>query len=485
MNHFKKLFIAFLISLPLFAQVTNKEVLFQHVSFLASDSLEGRGVGTRGKILARDYIIHHFDQAGLQNWNGARIQQFPVRVNIVWADGHNVLGVVEGTDPTLKNEYIVIGAHYDHIGYRLSDDGKKTIFPGADDNASGVAAIIELAKYFQNNRPKRSLLFIAFDAEESGLLGAEHFVKTLSETDRNAIKKMFSLDMVGMLEANKGLILKGIASLENGKELAQKNALPLSIDLQQLNAKLENRTDTYPFGKRGIPSTHVFTGLKSPYHQPGDKADLLDYSGMVKVTEFMSSLVMDIANQPEIKAISQLEEAKVSQPKSAKNSAFGLVLHAGNGRHLYRNEFFDAKFIFNFSAGLTYNTMLSKTFSLQAEALYDYNGSRSEEGRFNRSSITVPVNIEFGTPSGGDGVRVFIFAGPYYRHNFDGNNGGVSLDFDAIHRENEWGYSTGIGVDFQKVRIAYTSRRAVNSVFQSDGARVFANGRFFTLAYKF
>ncbi|MDV7393976.1 M28 family peptidase, partial [Arthrospira platensis SPKY1] len=138
MNHFKKFILAFLISLPLFAQVTNKETLFQHVSFLASDTLEGRGLGTKGKIIARDYIVHHFDQIGLKKWNDVRIQEFPVKAGIAWVEGHNVLGVIEGTDSNLRNEFIVIGAHYDHIGYRITDEGKKIIFPGADDNASGV-----------------------------------------------------------------------------------------------------------------------------------------------------------------------------------------------------------------------------------------------------------------------------------------------------------------------------------------------------------
>lgn len=485
MNHFKKIILAFLISLPLFAQVTNKETLFKHVSFLASDTLEGRGLGTKGKIIARDYIIHHFDQAGIKLWKESRIQEFPVKAGIAWVDGHNVLGVIEGTDPNLKNEFILIGAHYDHIGYRITDEGKKIIFPGADDNASGVATIIELAKFFQKNPTKRSLLFIAFDAEESGLLGAEHFAKSLTDNEKASIKKMFSFDMVGMLEANKGLILKGIASLDKGKETAQKIGLTSGIELQQLNAKLEERTDTYPFGKRGIPSTHVFTGLKSPYHRPEDKADLLDYSGMVKVADFSSKLITDLANEPILKGSTQMEEARITQEKPKEIFSFGLIMSHGSGRHIYREEFYDAKFVYNFNAGLQMNAKLNKYFNLQLEALYDYNGSRSAAGRFTRNSVTIPVNLELGTPTDEtDGARLFIFGGPYFRHNLNGTNGSESLDFENDFRKDEWGLSTGIGLDFGKLRIAYTTRRSFSSVTQS-GPNLIPQGRFFTLGYRF
>src|SRR5690606_5162560 len=114
--------------------------------------------------------------------------------------------------------------------------------------------------------PKRSLIFIAFDAEESGLLGSKHYVETIDAELRNQIKAMFSFDMVGMLEANKGLDLKGIGSLVNGEEIAKKHTD--GITLLNTSASIENRTDTEPFGDKGIPAIHVFTGTKSPYHKP-------------------------------------------------------------------------------------------------------------------------------------------------------------------------------------------------------------------------
>lgn len=257
-----------------YAQIIHPDTLSAHVHYLSSEELEGRALGSKGKDLAATYIQQQFQQAGLQPFEENYEQHFDLKISLAWVQATNIIGVLEGSDPLLKNEYIVLGAHYDHLGYKKD---RSTFYPGADDNASGVATLIELAKHFGQleNKPKRSLLFIAFDAEESGLLGSKHFVKNLDPGTLAHIKAMFSFDMVGMLEANKGLDLKGIGTLVNGPETAKKHA----SDLKVLNTskEIEDRTDTEPFGSKGIPAIHVFTGSKSPYHKPEDKADLLDY----------------------------------------------------------------------------------------------------------------------------------------------------------------------------------------------------------------
>ena len=483
----KKLFV-FLFILSGFlslAQVTNKDVLNAHVSYLASEQLEGRGLGTDGKDLAKAYIKKEFESAGLMAMGEDHFQEFPLKMGMVWVKATNVVGMVEGLDPLLKNEYIVIGAHYDHMGYEMRK-GTKVIYPGADDNASGVAAIIELAKHFNKagNKPKRSLIFIAFDAEESGLLGSKHYVETIDAELRNQIKVMFSFDMVGMLEANKGLDLKGIGSLVNGVEIAKKHTE--GITLLNTSASIENRTDTEPFGDKGIPAIHVFTGTKSPYHKPEDKADLLDYDGMTKVVDYTAKLISDIGNQPQLEAASSLKSIQTTNDNGiTKRFQAGLVLNLGNGRHLYKDEFFDAKNSFSYSAGIQMNYKLSRVVHLNLEALYDDNRSKSAQGTFKRQSITVPLNVEIGTPTNsGNSMRMFVFAGPYYRHNFDGKDGNINLDFDTVYRENEWGYNFGIGMDVNKIRLAFVYRGAFQSIIE-DGANIRATGSYVTLGYRF
>lgn len=477
--------ITFLFVFQTYGQVTNKEILHAHVSYLASEELEGRGLGTAGKDFAKNYIKSQFETAGLMSMGEDYYQDFPLKMSMAWINATNIVGLIEGSDPVLKNEYIVIGAHYDHLGYELKAD-KKIIYPGADDNASGIAGIIELAKFFNKpeNKTKRSLIFIAFDAEESGLLGSNHYIKTVDESVKKNIKAMFSLDMIGMLEANRGLDLKGIGSLVSGAETAEKYAK--GISLKNISSDLENRTDTEPFGNVGIPAIHVFTGLKSPYHKPEDTADLLDFNGMVNVIDYMSKLIKDLGDQtqlesiPALKTFSTLENNAITQRFQT-----GFTLNLGSGRHLYKDEFFDAKSAFSYSIGLQFNYKISKTLHLHLETLYDENTSKSDQGTFRRQSVTVPFNIEFGSPTTrGNQERFFVFAGPYFRHNFDGKDGDLNLDFENLYVQNEWGYQFGFGIDIQKIRIGYTYRGTSQSLFQ-NGPNVRATGGFFTMGYRF
>lgn len=466
-----------------FTQNTNVSTFNAHVSYLASEALEGRGLGSNGLKLAKEYIINEFETHGVKPLGDSYIQEFPIRIANVSLLGNNIIGLIEGTDPNLKNEYIVLGAHYDHVGYYYSKDDNKVIFPGADDNASGVAMILELAKYFNQNKPKRSVLIIAFDGEESGLLGSYQFVKKAPESLVNNIKAMFSFDMVGMLSANKVLDLKGIGTLLNIHNHLHAFASKNKIELGNTSANIESRTDTRPFADKGIPSIHVFTGLKSPYHKPEDKADLLDYEGMMKIFNFSTALVSHLANETTISKTSQFENVTAKAEKGNKFNV-GLIMNNGSGRHLYKDEFYDAKYVYNFSAGLQFNYKLNSFWSLQLEGLYDYNASKAAEGTFKRHSITVPLNIELGTRMSRNVPRIFLFAGPYYRYNFDGKVGNTSLDFDNQYRTDELGISYGFGFDINRVRIAFTNRRAFNSIEQ-NGQDIRAEGRFFTLGYRF
>jgi hypothetical protein len=491
MNAMKKIkfitFLCCLLPLIIWAQPT-KEVLTSHVTYLSSNELEGRGLGTKGKDLAEQYIISAFEKAGLIPFiTGSYTQKFNIKSDLAWIEATNIIGFIPGSDPKLKDEYIVIGAHYDHLGYKL--EGKnKIIFPGADDNASGVASIIELAKTLNKKefRQKRSIIIIAFDAEESGLLGSEHFIENLEPTVKQNIKAMFSLDMVGMLGANKGLILKGVNTIVSAKESAIKIAASSGIELLDTSSAIEQRTDTKSFGEAGIPSVHVFTGLKSPYHRPEDAADLLDYAGMLKIHDFMVSFLTDLNQMQVIESSKSLKEKLANPEKISKRFQFGLIFSLGSGQHLYSDEFFDAKTAFSFNGGIQLNYKLNKNFNIQVEALVDHNASRSAEGRYKRHSFTVPVNLEYGTSSytGEDNVRFFGFLGPYFRNNFGGTNGNDDLNYDLADETTEWGISFGVGFDVQKFRIAYTYRQGLNSIY-NDNRNVLATGNYLTLGYRF
>lgn len=462
-----------------------EEKLKQHVAILASDSLEGRGLGTRGKDKARDYIASHFAAAGLLPYGTDYFQHFYLRIQLVSVEASNVIGYVEGTDPVLRNEYIVIGAHYDHLGFEFKD-GEKKIFSGADDNASGAAAIIEIARHFAENPhlTKRSLIFIAFDAEESGLLGAKRFVEENTQFPVDQIKAMFSLDMVGKYHENKGLILKGMGLMKDGPSIAMSIADARDMKILDASAEVEARTDTWPFGEAGIPAIHVFTGYKhTPYHKPEDKYDLLDYQGMARVTEYMNELVQSISALPEVKPAPAFAQI---QKTGGKKFSAGALISLGNARHQFPDDFVKAKGIFAFNAGLFGQLNLGRKISLQSEVLYDYNGSRRGDGRFYRHSLTVPMHVQWNAvrESGGM-VRVYPMAGAYYRHHMAGKTEGVQLDFQNLHKPEEWGLSLGLGMDIMKVHVAYTWRRSLTSAFRDSDVHAIPVENNFTIGYKF
>ncbi|MCC5930696.1 MAG: M20/M25/M40 family metallo-hydrolase [Cyclobacteriaceae bacterium] len=479
----------FLVYIPAKSQVTQQlppaERLQQHVAILASDSLEGRGLGTQGKTKARDYIARQFAEAGLLPYASDYFQHFYLRFQLVTVEASNVIGYVEGVDPVLRNEYIVIGAHYDHLGFEFKD-GVKRVYSGADDNASGTAALIEIARHFAANPQltKRSLIFIAFDAEESGLLGAKRFVEDNSQFSVDQIKAMFSLDMVGKYHENKGLMLKGMGLIKDAPKMALSLANDRNMQILDTSAEVEARTDTWPFGEVGIPAIHVFTGYKhTPYHKPEDKYDLLDYQGMARVTEYMNVLVSAISDMPEIKPVPALQQL---QKTGAKKFNSGALISLGNARHQFPDDFVKAKGIFAFNAGLFGQLHLSRKISLQSEVLYDYNGSRSSDGRFYRHSLTIPMHLQWNAVHESAGmVRVFPMAGAYYRYHMAGKTEGVQLDFRNLHMPDEWGLSLGLGVDIMRVHVAYTWRRSFSSAFRTAELNAVPVENNFTIGYKF
>ena len=470
-------------SLPL------EERLKSHVAFLASDSLEGRGLGTEGKILAKNYIAGQFSSFGLNSVSGDYFQHFRMRLGVAWVPGTNVVGWLKGSDPELESEYIVIGAHYDHIGYEYRN-GRRIIYPGADDNASGTAALIEMARYFSQNPESagRSIIFIAFDAEESGLIGSEKFISESGAFETGQIRAMISLDMVGMYNAYGGLDIKGVGTIYGGAEMALEVAAGFDINLKNTSSDIEFRTDSRPFTDVGIPAFHAFTGTKSPYHKPEDTYDLLDYEGMALVTEYMKAMVTEMSVLPEI--LPSRRFTAIQKPFALRFNS-GLLAHAGSNHNIYRDRFFRANSVFAFSTGMFFQVHAGKNISLQPEVLYDYNGSSSAAGTFRRHSLTVPVNLHYNLINQwGGSIRVFSLAGGYFRYNLAGKNGGTDLDFDNLYPASEWGLNLGMGADIMKVQISFTWRRGLTGIFPDsggteEGAGVFHTGSYITIGYKF
>ena len=307
--------------------------LKKHVDTLAGDALLGRGFGTSQGSSAASYIASQMEKAGLEALNGSYFLPFNHRKGILNIPGNNVAGIIPGNDPELKNEYIVLGAHFDHLGWKIS--GEDTIvYNGADDNASGTAAILEIGKNLAAHQSSlgRSVVIVAFDGEESGLIGSTWFVEN-SVVPPHQIKLMFSLDMVGMYEKHGGLDMVGVKQLNNYEKIVEELAGEYGITVTKANKSVGQRTDTAPFGNIGIPAIHAYTGLESPYHKPEVTPDKLDYKGMARVSNFLSAATLQLSSEPLISDLPPLVEGQVT----AKTKVFrpGIRLNTGSSRFNY------------------------------------------------------------------------------------------------------------------------------------------------------
>ena len=214
--------------------------------------------------------------------------------------GMNILAKLKGTDPKLSAEVVVIGAHYDHLGYGGAGSGSRSkehaIHNGADDNASGTAGLFALARHFKAHPPKRSLVFFAFDAEESGLLGSTAWMKKPT-VNKESIVAMFNMDMIGHLADNKALLVGGVGTGSGFAERVKKAAHIAGLDVA-VDQDGQGPSDHSRFYAGGIPVLSFFTQTHELYHMPGDDWDTVDYEGMTKVLRMVAVLGREVANGP-------------------------------------------------------------------------------------------------------------------------------------------------------------------------------------------
>lgn len=248
----------------------------------------------------------------------------------------NVIGVLPGNDPKLKDEYIVIGAHYDHLGKggRTSlDPYSKKIHYGADDNASGSSALIELARQFASDKKnRRTILFMGFGAEEEGLIGSKHYVNNpIFPIDKTVA--MFNMDMIGRLTDGK-LTVGGVGSAEGFRamvEAANGNGPSQRFNLQ-LNEDGFGPSDHASFYGRQIPVLFFFTGTHTDYHKPSDTADKVNYQGLVKIADFVSGLLNKIDSADARPAYRQAgSQQQQGGGRMAFNVTIGVIPGYGDG----------------------------------------------------------------------------------------------------------------------------------------------------------
>jgi len=286
----------------LFAQTEAISRMKKSVEVLTSDTLRGRGSGTNFELKAAGYLHREFEKAGL-----TLLYPFPGQDFTLVSEGNdtlrsqNVVAILEGWDPKLKDEFIVVGAHYDHLGFNdMFINGRDTmqIFRGADDNASGVAVMMEIAKLAkaQSFNFKRSVLFIAFGAEERGMVGSWYFANRAFAQVKN-ISLMINLDMVG--RAKQGADVNIHTVLPNTQLVT---VLKDVADLPAMISPKIHTTDYFPsdhrvFATLGIPVALFTTALHNDYHSPRDTPEKISYETMEHISQFIVNLLKEVANR--------------------------------------------------------------------------------------------------------------------------------------------------------------------------------------------
>jgi hypothetical protein len=304
------------------------------IQFLASDALEGRGTGTPGNDSAAAYIARRF--AALKLLPLATDFEQTFVAHPLAAHGsrppalrtQNVVAMLPGRDSTLRGEFVVIGAHFDHLGRStegaLDPDRKNVVRHGADDNASGTAAVLELARLFVSKPTRRSLVFVTFSGEELGLLGSQYFVEN-SPLPLDSAVAMINFDMVGRLRDDK-LIVYGVATATE---------FPALVDSANGGDGLRLRitalgdgygpSDHSSFYARNIPVLHFFTDLHEDYHRAGDVASKVNTAGEARVVNVAERLIREIADRPE-----RLTLVRSSAPPQVAGSRQGSDVYLGS-----------------------------------------------------------------------------------------------------------------------------------------------------------
>ena len=341
--------------------------LEKHLYYLASDSLHGREAGSEDGVKARAYILNEWNQMGLEPF------------------------LPEGFEmPFTKN------------GLNMANLVGIMICNGADDNASGSTALIEIARMLKENQSqlKRSIIIAAFDGEEKGLWGSQELADRMSQDGTiGNVKCMMSIDMVGWYAKNGQLEVLGSGTIKDGKKLLQANAGGLKLNIEPFETAVLTATDTRSFAKKyKVPTLHLFTGLKSPYHKPADDADLIDYEGLDSISCFITRISTRMATDPSFGPT-----GKIAQIHSGRIKPFEVAVSGG-----FTNSsisFPDAKLTstgkFGWSAGLTAQYNAKRLWGFRLGAFYETSNSFFPDQtnlfgsslKYNQSAVEVPATL--------------------------------------------------------------------------------------------
>lgn len=372
----------------------------QDVAFLADDKLEGRQTGTDGAKEAAKFMISRFEKMGLSpKGTDGFYQSFTFKpkahphAKVTYTDtsadstttGFNVLAYIDNK----AENTIIIGAHYDHLGFgeegSLYRGDSIQIHNGADDNASGIGVLLNLADKLKNTNTNNNYLFMGFSGEEMGLLGSNYFVKNPT-VDLSKVNYMINMDMVGRLKENKTLAVYGTGTSAIWSQTI--NSLNTDFKLVEKESGV-GPSDHTSFYLSDIPVLHFFTGQHEDYHKPSDDAHLLNYDGMYQISDFIYSIISDLDDNDKLSFKKTKNETKKGTSFKVTLGVIPDYLYDGKGMRI--DGVTDDRPAHK--AGILKGDIVMKMGEIKVEGMMDYVKSL---GKFEKGATTKVVVLRDG-----------------------------------------------------------------------------------------
>ncbi len=460
--------------------------LRHHIGVLASDSLDGRKSGSDGGRRAAEYIAAEFESIGLLPGSRGRSEENMSYYQTFYRNDmqyRNVVGFIPGSDDRLADQYIVVGAHYDHLGYRGRANGR-VVYHGADDNASGVAAMLETARVLKDMNLDRTVIFVAFDAEEDGLWGSEAMLRKVA-SDR--VCCMVNLDMVGWLKDGR-LDVVGVGEMSGGRQLIGTVDVPegLEVKLVEYDRSLFTGSDHLTFIAKGIPAFNFTTGTGSPYHKPGDTADAIDYDGLEMISAYTADVVAMLADLPEIVGANASGERRRIVDGGVTASIGSMHHDYGSGTAMRGRT----RFSWNIGAFMQFN--IDDMWAVRLDASYNHRTARyphtNDAGdlvvgdgfrKYASPALLVPVSavmkLDFT-----NNVHFYLSFGGYYGYVIGAEVDGRSVPYYS----HEGGLTGSIMLEVGHVGFGWSTFGALSRTAPSD-TKIRNHTSYFTVQYRF
>jgi hypothetical protein len=287
------------------AAAITEEAFRDRVFVLAHDSMRGRATPSRELDQAARWIADRFGELGLRpGGDGGFLQWYDLPVGTRGERAPNVVGILPGSDPSRRGEYIVYTAHMDHVGVGRPDAAGDSIYNGADDNASGTAAVMGIAEGFAalSEPPARSVAFVLVSGEERGLWGSRHFVES-GTISASQIVANLNLDMVGRNWPDT-IVAIGKEHSDLGRTVLEVSDRHPELGMTVIpdpwpEQRFFFRSDQYSFARRGVPALFFFNGTHEDYHRPGDVPEKIDGEKAARIARLAFFLGLEVANRPE------------------------------------------------------------------------------------------------------------------------------------------------------------------------------------------